>query len=351
MRLGIPAIRGYKLYSNGDRYWGNFYEGMRHGHGVYVFNQSKSHYAGEFAYNMQHGCGVFKHDDRIAAGTWRHGSLMLPTAEWRLEALKKARELFPKKYNKLLLPQERVTRKPDYGCSGEQVVKAKNRAYSEYNKAKDFMFKPDSRDGPFAYDSTRYPSEHHPQIFQREHMHRIPGPLGRLYDPPDKEEAMRCAAETYRQFERIREYSREANTTLKKEDFPEFEKKMRRRDVLRKKVSAYEQELLKKLNAADATGKRNYLGFEDEEEVDEEDEEAELDRLIEMRKGKKGRGRSASLTLGVGRATRAVAAVFDAVARRAVRPGSGRALSLARPRQAAARRRSEGLLGVALPPP
>lgn len=51
--------KGYYLYSNGDKYIGEFSDGKRHGHGAYYFKNGNV-YKGEHHHNKRHGYGTYK---------------------------------------------------------------------------------------------------------------------------------------------------------------------------------------------------------------------------------------------------------------------------------------------------
>ena len=49
---------GVFTYVDGDRYEGQYTEGMMHGHGVYTWTSDDSTYFGQWNNNSQSGCGV-----------------------------------------------------------------------------------------------------------------------------------------------------------------------------------------------------------------------------------------------------------------------------------------------------
>ncbi|XP_058804014.1 radial spoke head 1 homolog [Phymastichus coffea] len=69
---------GKALLPNGDMYSGHYCQGLRQGHGTYVFAKSGARYEGEWRRNSKHGCGSFIYPDGTRyEGEWkrdmRHG--------------------------------------------------------------------------------------------------------------------------------------------------------------------------------------------------------------------------------------------------------------------------------------
>eukprot|EP00397_Hematodinium_sp_SG-2012_P051762 GEMP01060840.1.p1 GENE.GEMP01060840.1~~GEMP01060840.1.p1 ORF type:complete len:230 (+),score=42.49 GEMP01060840.1:37-690(+) len=60
---------GRSSYTNGDTYTGDFKDGKKHGHGVYVY-RNDDEYSGTYVENERHGVGLFTY----AAGGKYHGN-------------------------------------------------------------------------------------------------------------------------------------------------------------------------------------------------------------------------------------------------------------------------------------
>ncbi len=75
---GSGGDRIVENYANGDKYFGQFKDGKRHGHGIYTFSDGDK-YSGEWKDNVMHGRGVYTYEDGSKYdGEWRgnemHGS-------------------------------------------------------------------------------------------------------------------------------------------------------------------------------------------------------------------------------------------------------------------------------------
>jgi len=63
---------GVFQYVDGDRYEGQYTEGMMHGHGVYTWTSEDSTYFGEWKDNSQNGCGVKLYGSgAVEMGEWK----------------------------------------------------------------------------------------------------------------------------------------------------------------------------------------------------------------------------------------------------------------------------------------
>jgi hypothetical protein len=68
---GEKLVQGEYIYSNGDRYQGQFADGLRSGLGKYFYSKEDAVYEGEFYCNMKHGAGImsFSNGDSLS-GLW-----------------------------------------------------------------------------------------------------------------------------------------------------------------------------------------------------------------------------------------------------------------------------------------
>lgn len=78
---------GEKLYANGDAYRGEWAEGLFHGYGVYIWKDG-ARYEGRWEHNLEHGFGIkIQADGTIQKGFWTHGEYVF-TEDQLKEGLK-----------------------------------------------------------------------------------------------------------------------------------------------------------------------------------------------------------------------------------------------------------------------
>lgn len=72
-RGGKKNGMGKLTFPNGDTYTGQWLEGERHGHGIYIW-KSGAKYEGEYSKNQRNGIGTFTFaDGKIYQGEWKDG--------------------------------------------------------------------------------------------------------------------------------------------------------------------------------------------------------------------------------------------------------------------------------------
>jgi hypothetical protein len=67
--------KGYLIYSNGNKYWGQFNHDKRHGYGVFILGKGSewagNKYAGQWKDDMRHGDGTYTFADGTEyTGKW-----------------------------------------------------------------------------------------------------------------------------------------------------------------------------------------------------------------------------------------------------------------------------------------
>mmetsp|Transcript_1515 Transcript_1515/g.3318 ORF Transcript_1515/g.3318 Transcript_1515/m.3318 type:complete len:334 (-) Transcript_1515:1693-2694(-) len=221
---------GVFTYIDGDRYEGQYTEGMMHGHGVYTWTSDDSTYFGEWNNNSQSGCGVKL-----------YGSGAVEVGEWK---------------------DDQYLGEYTGRCGQEEQEKAMLLAVEAAQRARMFTNKPDG-EVVVLKNSIRpdLAENQHPVVYEKGTEWQMPGYKGEQYDVPEDLEQKQ--PKLYRQMMRFGELWERA-WRYYNVDIPEGQDDAKLREV--KFLSDEPQQL--------RTVDEEYDEYDDEDE-DEDDEDEE----------------------------------------------------------------------------
>lgn len=229
--LGQCEKLGVFQYVDGDRYEGQYFEGMMHGYGVYSWAQDDSTYFGEWNKNSQNGCGVKL-----------YGSGALEVGEWK---------------------DDQYLGEYTGRCGEREQNRAMMQAMEAATRAKMFTEKPDGEVVILrSQEEPEKAANQHPVVYDKGTEWMMPGYKGEEFDMPENFAAKQPAL-----FKQMVTFNRlwERAWRYYNVDVPEGESDAKMREV----------KFLTDEPASMRTVDEDYDEYEDDEDDEDEDEDDE----------------------------------------------------------------------------